>query len=167
MIPASVRQFGTDLGLFAHRAAFGLFMLLGHGVGKLNAFMDPEAMKALGEKTAEESSMVLVANTIGLDVNMAMLGAVGAELVCAALVVLGIATRLTTLPLVFTMAMAAFVAHGADGFAGQEKALLFMAGFALLFFTGPGRLSVDGIVGGMMSRKRIEKAKEKEQAKRG
>jgi putative oxidoreductase len=65
-----------------------------------------------------------------------------AELICAVLVALGLFTRMATVPLIITMAVAFFVAHGADPFAKKELAFLYMTGFLGLFFTGPGDFSV-------------------------
>ena len=41
------------------------------------------------------------------------------------------------------MLVAFFIVHGADDFAVREKALLYLGGFLALFFTGPGRHSID------------------------
>jgi putative oxidoreductase len=86
-----------------------------------------------------------------------------AEFGCALLVMVGLATRLAAVPIVFAMAVAAFVAHGADPwsmeqaaklfFAGESKswaskepALLFLVPFLALIFTGAGKFSIDGLI---------------------
>jgi putative oxidoreductase len=79
-------------------------------------------------------------------------------------VIVGLATRLAAIPVVIAMAVAAFVAHGADPwsmekaamafFAGESKswaskepALLFLIPFLALAFTGAGRFSLDAVFG--------------------
>ncbi len=66
-----------------------------------------------------------------------------AEFVCAILIILGLLTRLATIPLIINMAVAAFIVHGADDFATREMSLLYLGIFLTLFFTGPGKYSVD------------------------
>jgi len=43
----------------------------------------------------------------------------------------------------FAMAVAAFIAHGADPFAKKEMALLYLVGFLTVALMGPGRYSID------------------------
>jgi putative oxidoreductase len=73
-----------------------------------------------------------------------LVSAIGSEVGCAALLVIGLGTRLAALPLAFTMGVAAFVVHGADPWAKKELAVLYGAVFLVFFFTGSGRFSVDG-----------------------
>ena len=79
-----------------------------------------------------------------------MAGAVFCEVVCAVLLIVGLLTRPASLGLVFTMAVAGFVVHGADplfmgGGPSKEPALLYLAAYLLLLFTGPGRYSLDHV----------------------
>jgi putative oxidoreductase len=97
---------------------------------------------------------------IGLGKHASLILAVGAEFVCAILVMLGFATRFAAAAVAFTMGVAAFVVHKADpwtaaeGFklflsgatkfpVSKEPALLFLIAFLALVFTGAGRFSVD------------------------
>jgi putative oxidoreductase len=86
-----------------------------------------------------------------------------AEFLCAILVLLGFATRIAAIPVVITMAVAAFVAHGADpwtmteaamrffsgaspSWASKQPALTFLFVFLALVFTGAGRFSLDALI---------------------
>lgn len=126
-----------SLGLLLYRVAFGGMMVVGHGWPKLMAF---------SEKAAS------FPDPLGIGSTMSMVGAVSGELVCSALIVLGLGTRLAALPIAFTMGIAAFLIHANDALflsaegAAKEPALLYMVAFALLFFTGPGRFSVDRVL---------------------
>ena len=87
---------------------------------------------------------------LGIGNALSMLSAIFCEVVCSALVILGLATRVAVLPLVFTMVVAAFIIHGVDplfmgGGAAKEPALIYLCAFALLFFTGPGSFSIDSL----------------------
>lgn len=67
-----------------------------------------------------------------------------AELVCGALVAIGLFTRPAAAAVAFNFAVAFFVVHADDSFARGELAFHYLvagAGFAL---TGPGAWSVDG-----------------------
>jgi len=66
-----------------------------------------------------------------------------AEFVCAILIVLGLLTRLASIPLIINMAVAFTIVHGADDFGTKELSLLYLGMFLTLFFTGPGKYSVD------------------------
>lgn len=135
LIGAPVTDFIPSLGLLLFRIVFGGFMLVGHGWGKLMSF---------SEKAAS------FPDPLGIGPELSMVSAIFCEVVCSALVVLGLATRFAILPLVFTMVVAAFVVHGGDPLfmgngAAKEPALIYLIAFALLFFTGPGCFSVDTV----------------------
>lgn len=122
------RDRSTSLGLLLLRLATG-GMMLSHGIPKL--------MKFASMKDS-------FPDPLGIGHMPSLASAVGAEVGCAALIVIGLATRLAALPLVFTMAVAAFVFHGDDPWAKKELAVLYGLAFLVLFFTGAGRFSIDG-----------------------
>ena len=66
-------------------------------------------------------------------------------MVCSILVLIGLWTRLTVLPLIFTFIVVFFVVGGGAAFAQRELAYLYLAGWVVLFFTGAGRFSVDAL----------------------
>lgn len=72
-----------------------------------------------------------------------------AEFFCGIFVVLGLMTRFATIPLIITMAVVVFyVNHG--HFTGDKQEIvptLFLAGFIALLFTGPGKISMDRLIG--------------------
>lgn len=120
-----------NLGTFILRVAFGGFMLLGHGLVKVQNFekMHPDFL-ALG----------------GMSSHTSLLLAIFAEAFCSALIVLGLFTRLAAIPLIFTMGVAVFVATQPPLMQNGEKALLFMSGFIAVLFLGPGKWSLDGLI---------------------
>ncbi len=117
-----------NIGILFARVAAGAFMLT-HGMPKL------EKLMAGGE--------IQFADPMGIGMFWSLLLAVLTEVICALLLIFGLGTRLALLGLIGTMAVAAFIFHGADPFAGKEKALLFLVLFSFLFVTGAGKYSLD------------------------
>ena len=73
--------------------------------------------------------------------------AVFAEFFCALFILLGLFTRLATIPLIIAMSVALFVAHNGNFFGDGEKATLFLGAFITLLLVGPGRASIDSMIG--------------------
>jgi putative oxidoreductase len=59
------------------------------------------------------------------------------------LVIIGYKTRISALPILITMIVAAFIVHAADPLATKEKAILYLIGFAAIAFLGAGKYSID------------------------
>lgn len=68
-----------------------------------------------------------------------------AEFFCAALLIAGLMTRLVVIPLVVTMAV--FITHHGDVMGDGQQATLFLAGYIVLLFCGPGKISFDRMLG--------------------
>lgn len=80
---------------------------------------------------------------IGLGPAPSLLLATFAEFVCSLLVMAGFRIRLAAPPLIFTMLVAAFVAHAADPWGKKELPLLYAFCFTALALLGAGRFSLD------------------------
>jgi len=126
-----VGNFNLNIGLFILRVSAGGFML-SHGYPKLQRLLAGE---------------MNFGDPLGLGPEVSLVLAVFAEFVCAILVMLGLGTRLATIPLIVTMAVAAFIAHGADPFGRKEMALLYLVVFVVLLLTGGGKYSADNFMG--------------------
>jgi putative oxidoreductase len=70
-----------------------------------------------------------------------------AEFFCAILIVVGLMTRLACIPLVIAMSVALFYSHHGELFGDGEHAALYLAGYIALLFTGPGKISLDRMIG--------------------
>lgn len=116
-----------DLGLLVLRLGAGA-LLMGHGLAK--------AIDLANGRTE-------FADPLGLGPLPSLALAAFAELVCAFLVVLGLKTRWAAVPVVATMAVAAFVYHAPDPLADKELALVYGVVFLAVAFTGGGRFSLD------------------------
>lgn len=112
-------------------------LAIGHGWGKVQGYSE------------------MVGNfpdPLGIGSQLSLAGVIGCEFVAAMLVALGLLTRLGAAAVVFNMSIAAFWAHANDPFflggpgPAKEPALLYLAGFLPLIFTGPGAFSIDGMI---------------------
>lgn len=132
------RIFGTSFNvntlhfwLLILRVAVAGFMLT-HGLPKLSKLM------AGGE--------IQFADPFGLGQGASLRLTAFAEAICSFLIILGLATRLATIPLIIAMSVAAFIAHADDPFAKKEMALLYLLIFITLAILGPGKYSVDALI---------------------
>lgn len=112
---------------------FVSFAMLSHGFPKLQHLFSGEAIEfydflGMGQKT----SLIL---------------AVFAEFVCSIFIILGLFTRFAVVFLVIAMAVAGLVVHSADPFETREASLLYLCIYSILFAFGPGRYSIDQMIG--------------------
>ncbi|MEP7110025.1 MAG: DoxX family protein [Ferruginibacter sp.] len=84
---------------------------------------------------------------LGLSSSLSLSLDIFAEFFCALFVVLGLFTRLATIPIIIAMGTALFQAHNGDIFGKGELSTLYLTAFIVLLLVGPGRVSVDGMVG--------------------
>jgi len=122
-----------DISLLLLRITFGGLMIINHGFPKLQRFFGGEPIEFM--------------EFMGLSPEISLGLAVFAEFLCAALIVLGLGTRYAAIPLIITMFVAAFVAHGDDPFRRKEGALLFMVPFIILLLSGGGKYALDALIG--------------------
>lgn len=123
----------TDAGLLIWRVLFGGLLLALHGVPKL---------------LSVSSSAGSFPDPLGIGHQASYWCTVGAEVLAAAFIVLGLCTRWAALGVAFTMAVAFLLVHGGK-VSEAELALVYFGGVFPLMFTGAGRFSMDTkLVGG-------------------
>ena len=83
---------------------------------------------------------------IGLGSEFSLILAIGAEFFASIFLILGLLTRLSVIPLAFTMIVAFFVVHAADPFQAKELSLIYLGIYIYLFLAGPGKYSLDRVL---------------------
>lgn len=124
------RSLCGSLGLLMLRVGLGSMMAFGHGWGKLTGFA---AMAAN------------FPDPLGIGAKTGLALAVFAEFFCSILLILGVGTRLATIPLIVTMSVAAFIVHADDPLQTKELALVYLTGFAALLIAGGGSWSLGSV----------------------
>ena len=125
----SAGAFNTAMLLL--RLTVGILMMM-HGYDKLRNFstLEPKFMNFMG---------------IGSSLSLALL--IFAEFFCSLFLILGLFTRLAAIPLIIATCVMVFKAHNADVFGDGETATLYLASYMVLLLAGPGRVSVDSMIG--------------------
>jgi putative oxidoreductase len=119
-----------NLGLLILRVCTGLSLFLKHGLEKLTGY----------------STMVQhFPNPVHIGAHASLAFALLSDGICSVLVILGLATRPAAAIILINVATAFFLVHHAAFFSNAHVELVwvYMAVFAALLFTGPGRFSLD------------------------
>jgi putative oxidoreductase len=124
-LPVSV-----DFALLLLRAWLGLTMFFNHGLNKLLTFSEMSGG---------------FADPLGVGPQVSLALAVFGEVVCGALLIIGLFARFAAVGLAATMGVAFFLVHqGAlTGDNSGELAFVYLAGFVALLIAGPGSFSLD------------------------
>lgn len=121
----------VDVALLILRVMVGALMLT-HGYGKFqNLFGD---------------GPIQFGDPLGLGVTLSLILAVFSEVFCSLFLIVGIATRLATIPLIVTMSVAAFIVHAQDAFRVKEMAVLYLLIYVVLLLAGAGKYSIDRLI---------------------
>ena len=128
----SISVLYANLCLLLVRLSVSTIIMVAHGLPKLNRLTSGEEIK--------------FADPFGIGPEISLGLAVFAEVGCSIFIILGLGTRLAAIPLMITMAVAAFYAHANDPFAVKEKPIAFMVIFIMLLVFGSGRYSIDGLI---------------------
>ncbi|RYZ23613.1 MAG: DoxX family protein [Chitinophagaceae bacterium] len=109
----------------------GGILMIPHGFDKLAHFSEKSGkfMDPFGTGTTAALAMVVFA-----------------EFFCAAFLVMGLFTRLACIPLIVTMLVALFKAHGGAFFGDGQTAALFLGIYLSILLLGPGKVSLDRFI---------------------
>jgi putative oxidoreductase len=117
-----------DMALFILRVGAAA-LILTHGIPKLLILFGGGEIQFL--------------DSIGLGMEISLTLSVFAEVICAVLIALGLASRLAAIPLIINMAVAFFIFHAQDPFQTKELALVYLLIFTTLLITGSGKYALD------------------------
>jgi putative oxidoreductase len=138
LFDCGTRDADASLGLLVLRVATGLMMLIGHGIPKIHNFA-----KLKGSWHVPD-----IFPLYWMSPQLSLVATLGAEVVAAVLLVLGLMTRPAAFVLCFVMVVAAFeVNHGSPWFTlppnGKELAILYLIPGIVLLLSGAGMWSLD------------------------
>jgi putative oxidoreductase len=131
LLSITCSDYAFNTATFLLRIGLGILMMY-HGYGKLVKF-------------AEMKSEFM--NFMGMGSTVSLVLVIFAEFFCAMFIVLGLFTRVATIPLIICMAVALFKAHDGDVFGDGSSATLYLSAYVVLLLLGPGKISVDGLSG--------------------
>ena len=106
-------------------------LIMKHGFDKLTRFADMKTK---------------FINFMGLGSTVSLSLTIFAEFFCGIFILIGLFTRIVTIPLIINLSVALFVAHKGDVFGDGERAALFLTCFFTILFCGPGKISVDKLM---------------------
>jgi putative oxidoreductase len=86
-------------------------------------------------------------NFMNMGSTVSLILVIFAEFFCGILLILGLFTRFACVPLIIGMCVALFVVHNGDFFGKGETDALYITGFITVLFAGPGRVSIDRMIG--------------------
>ena len=121
-----------SFAVFILRVACGGLIVLNHGYDKLIHFAEKSHTFRDPFHIGHASSLSLV---------------IFAEFFCGILVLIGFLTRLACIPPIIAMSVVVFYVNQGQVFGNKETAALFLAGFITILFTGPGKISLDKLIG--------------------
>jgi putative oxidoreductase len=120
----------VNLALLIARIAIAALML-SHGIPKLAMFND---------------SPVKFIEFMGLSAEISLALVIFAEVVCSVLLLIGLATRYATVPLIITMLVAVLQVHASDPFSSKEPGIHYLLVYVMLLLMGAGKYSVDHVL---------------------
>ena len=129
----------NNIGLLFFRISVSLLMIGAHGLPKFNRLFSGDEIKFF--------------DPFGIGAVASLSLAVFSELVLAVFTILGIFTRFSSVGLIITMVIAAFLYHAEDPFRVKEKAILFLISYIFLFITGPGKFALQSFIESKISMK--------------
>lgn len=131
LFTSRVNTGAVNFAMLVLRVVFGAAMFT-HGLSKLNKF---------SEIKGGFPDPLHIGQTISLSLT------VFAETLCAALVVIGLLTRFAAIPLVICMGVVVFMVMKNVPFSQNEMGILFLAAFTTILLAGPGKYSMDHLIG--------------------
>ena len=86
-------------------------------------------------------------NFMGMGRTLSLALVVFAEFFCSLFLILGLFTRLAVIPLIIVTGVIIFKVNHGHVFGDAENAPLYLTGYLVLLLVGPGRVSVDSMIG--------------------
>lgn len=121
-----------NFALLVQRVATGLLLLIGHGLEKISNFRALSASFPDPLRVGHRNSLILV---------------ILAELFCSMFLVLGLFTRIAAFIIFIDLAVIVFIHGNGQPLKTFELGAVYLASVFTIMIVGPGRVSVDGMMG--------------------
>jgi len=121
-----------NFALLVQRVATGLLLLIGHGLPRISNFSELSGSFYDPLRIGHRNSLVLV---------------ILAELFCSMFLVLGLFTRFAAFIIVVDLSVAVFIFHHGQPLKNFELGAIYLTSVFTIMLVGPGRVSVDGMMG--------------------
>ena len=131
LISTGYNDFSFNLATFILRIGLGVLMIP-HGYDKLVHFMQYKKD---------------FYNLLGMGSTVSLAVVVFAELFCSVFLIMGLFTRVIAAILAIEMTIVVFSEHHGQVFGEGEHGMLYLTGYLAIVLLGPGRASLDGILG--------------------
>ena len=131
LFPSNPTGNRASLLILSFRILFGL-LLMSHGIQKWAQF---------------DTLYAVFPDPIGIGSAASLILAIFAELFCSLFFIVGMFYRLALIPMIITLGVAFFIIHGGSIVQGGELAFIYLVMFILLYITGPGKYSIDHLLG--------------------
>ncbi len=120
-----------NFGMLVLRVVTGL-LIVNHGYSKLIQFstLRYKFMNFMNLGSTPSLSLVIFA-----------------EFFCSIFLILGLFTRFACIPIIITMCVIVFTVTHGQIFGEGEKGCIYLATTIAILFCGPGKISVDGMIG--------------------
>ncbi len=121
-----------NFALLVQRVVTGLLLLIGHGLPKISNFNSLAVSFYDPFRIGHRLSLILV---------------ILAELFCSMFIVLGLFTRIAALVIVINLTVAVFIYQHGAALKNVELGAIYLTSVFTIMILGPGRVSVDGMMG--------------------
>jgi putative oxidoreductase len=122
-----MKKFSFNSGLLILRVAFSIGLMT-HGYGKFLRVINGNFK---------------FSDPLGIGTSLSLILASFGEFIAPIFIIVGWKTRLFSIFPAFTMLVAFTIVHDGDPFSRKEKSLMYLIAFIAIYFTGPGKYSVD------------------------
>jgi putative oxidoreductase len=121
-----------NFAMLVQRVVTGLLLLIGHGLPKIQNFRELSASFYDPFRISHRGSLILV---------------ILAEIFCSMLLVLGLFTRIVAFIIVINLSVAVFIYHNGQPLKNVDLGAIYLTNVFTIMILGPGRVSVDGMMG--------------------
>jgi putative oxidoreductase len=132
LLSTSYSNGAFNFAMLVQRVVTGLLLLIGHGLPKIQNFSELSVNFYDPFRISHRGSLILV---------------ILAELFCSMLLVLGLFTRIVAFIIVINLSVAVFIYHNGQPLKIVDLGAIYLTSVFTIMILGPGKVSVDGMMG--------------------